>query len=58
MLPETLLQIFNLKLKGLLKNLELLSIAIATLSNNKTKPTGRSYCLGGFVVATENLSTH
>ena len=32
--------------------------AIATLSNNKTKPTGRSYCLGGFVVATENLSTH
>ena len=29
--------------------------AIATLSNNKTKPTGRSYCLGGFVVS-ENLS--
>jgi hypothetical protein len=31
--------------------------AIATLTNNKTKPTGRSYCLGGFVLA-ENLSTH
>ena len=54
MLPETLLQIFNLKLKGLLKNLELLSIAIATLTTNKTKPTGPS-CLGGFVVS-ENLS--
>jgi hypothetical protein len=31
--------------------------AIATLTTNKTKPTGRSYCLGGFVLA-ENLSTH
>jgi hypothetical protein len=30
--------------------------AIATLTNNKTKPTGRS-CLGGFSFV-ENLSTH
>ena len=30
--------------------------AIATLTTNKTKPTGPS-CLGGFVVS-ENLSTH
>jgi hypothetical protein len=31
--------------------------AIATLTN-KTKPTGPSCRLGGFVVSTENLSTH
>jgi len=31
--------------------------AIATNTNNKTKPTGPSYCLGGFVVS-ENLSIH
>jgi len=31
--------------------------AIATLTNNTTKPTGPS-CLGGFVVSTENLSNH
>ena len=31
--------------------------AIATLTTNTTKPTGRSCRLGGFVVS-ENLSTH
>jgi hypothetical protein len=54
MLPETRLQIIILKLKGLLKNLELLFIAIATNTNNN-KPTGPSFCLGGFVCI-ENLS--
>jgi hypothetical protein len=57
MLSESLLQIVIFKLKGLLKNFELLFIAIATLTTNTTKPT-RPSCLGGFVVSTEKLSTH
>ena len=56
MLPEKPLQIVRQKLNGLLKNLELLSIAIATLTKT-TKPTGPSCRLGGFVVS-KNLSIH
>ena len=39
------------------RRLPMFGDAIAIITNNTTKPTGRS-CLGGFVICIENLSTH
>jgi hypothetical protein len=55
--PQSTPGICRLNFKTAIASLTVQGDAIATLTNNKTKPTGRSYCLGGFVLA-ENLSTH
>ncbi len=55
--PKSTPGICRLNFKTAIASLTVQGDAIATLTTNKTKPTGRSYCLGGFVLA-ENLSTH
>jgi hypothetical protein len=39
----------RLNFKTAIASLTVQGDAIANITNNKTKPTGRSYCLGGFV---------
>jgi|SanBayMetagenome_1026888.scaffolds.fasta_scaffold181995_1 hypothetical protein len=54
--PQSTQGICRLNFKTAIASLTVQGDAIATLTTNKTKPTGPS-CLGGFVVS-ENLSTH
>jgi len=54
--PQSTSGIGRLIFKTAIASLTVQGDAIATLTNNKTKPTGPS-CLGGFVLA-ENSSTH